>query len=50
MMQDLDLDLELDLEGIGQVRTHYVEVGNLAAPPRRPPWPQRIGGTFTMAG
>ena len=44
MMQDLDL------EGIGQVRTHYVDVGNLAIPPPRPSWPQRIGGTFTMAG
>ncbi len=46
MMQDLDLDLE----GIGQVRTHYVDVGKLAVPPPRPSWPQRIGGTLTMAG
>ena len=46
MMQDLDLDLE----GIGQVRTHYVDVGNLAIPPPRLSWPQRIGGPFTMAG
>ncbi len=43
-------DLDLDLEGIGQVRTHYVDVGDLAVPPPRPSWPQRIGGTFAMVG
>jgi len=38
-------DLDLDLEGIGQVRTHCVEFGDLAVPPPRPSWPQRVGGT-----
>jgi hypothetical protein len=46
VMQDLDLDLE----GIGQVRTHFVDVGELASLPDRPSWPQRIGGTFAMVG
>ena len=43
-------DLDLDLEGIGQVRTHFVDVGDLALPPEPPSWPQRIGGTFAMVG
>lgn len=43
-------DLDLDLEGIGQVRTHFVDVGDLAVPPEQPSWPQRIGGTFAMVG
>jgi hypothetical protein len=43
-------DLELDLEGIGPVRTHYVDVGDLAVPPDRPSWPQRLGGTFAVVG
>jgi hypothetical protein len=42
--------VDLDLEGIGQVRTHFVDVGDLAAPPAPPSWPQRIGGTFAMVG
>ena len=42
--------IDLDLEGIGQVRSHYVDVGDLAAAPDRPTWPQRIGGTFAMVG
>ena len=42
--------LDLDLEGIGQVRTHFVDVGDLAVPPSPPSWPRRIGGTFAMVG
>lgn len=42
--------VELDLEGIGPVTTHYVDVGALAVPPAQPSWPQRIGGTFAMVG
>ena len=42
--------LDLDLEGIGQVRTHFVNVGELAAPPGQPSWSERIGGTFAMVG
>lgn len=42
--------LDLDLEGIGQVRTHFVNVGDLASPPDHPSWPQRIGGTLAMVG
>jgi hypothetical protein len=44
------LDLDLDLEGIGQVRGHFLDVGDLAVPPARPSWPQRVGGTFAMVG
>ena len=43
-------DVDLDLEGIGKVRTHFVDVSELAAPPAAPSWPQRIGGTFAMVG
>ena len=42
--------LDLDLEGIGQVRTHFVNVADLAVPPDYPSWPQRIGGTLAMVG
>lgn len=42
--------VELDLEGIGQVTTHYLDVGGIAVPPTQPTWPQRIGGTFAMVG
>jgi hypothetical protein len=42
--------VDLDLEGIGRVRAHFVDVGELAAPPSRPSWGQRIGGTFAMVG
>ena len=42
--------VDLDLEGIGQVQAHFVNVGDLAAPPPQPSWPQRIGGTFAMVG
>ena len=42
----------LDLEGIGPVGTHYVDVAELApsTPLPEPTWPQRIGGTFAMVG
>jgi Protein of unknown function (DUF2652) len=43
-------DVDLDLEGIGQVRTHFLSVGDLAVPPPQPSWPRRLGGTFSMVG
>ena len=43
-------EIPLDLEGIGQVRSHYVDVRDLAAPLPEPSWPQRIGATFAMVG
>jgi hypothetical protein len=43
-------EIPLDLEGIGQMRSHYVDVGDLAAPLAEPSWPQRIGATFAMVG
>ena len=43
-------EMDLDLEGIGHVRTHFVSVDDLAVPPSHPSWPQRIGGTFAMVG
>lgn len=45
-------DLGLDLEGIGTVRTHYVDIADLPqlAPLPDPSWPQRIGSTFAMVG
>jgi Protein of unknown function (DUF2652) len=46
-------EIELDLEGIGRVQAHFVDVGDLAAPlapPVDPSWPRRIGGTFAMVG
>ena len=42
--------LDLDLEGIGRVRTHFGDLAALAVPPDPPSWPQRIGGTFAMVG
>lgn len=42
-----------DLEGIGPVRTHYVDVTALAAPlppVPDPTWPRRIGNTLGMVG
>jgi hypothetical protein len=42
--------VDLDLEGIGKVRTHFLDVGDLASPPAPPSWPERIGGTFAMVG
>lgn len=46
-------ELELDLEGIGRVRTHFAAVESIAAPLAPVPdpgWPQRIAATFTMVG
>jgi hypothetical protein len=45
-------EVTLDLEGIGPVRTHYVDVADMAPPAavHDPSWPQRIGGTFAMVG
>ena len=45
-------EVALDLEGIGPVRTHFVDVADLAsrAPIPDPSWSQRIGGTFAMVG
>jgi hypothetical protein len=43
-------EIPLELEGIGEVRSHYVDVGDLALPPPDPTWPRRIGATFAMAG
>jgi len=40
----------LDLEGIGNVRSHFADLGDMAAPVNDPTWPQRIGGTFAMVG
>ncbi len=42
----------MDLEGIGPVQTHVVDVADLAppAPLPDPSWAQRIGGTFAMVG
>ena len=42
----------MDLEGIGGVQAHFVDVEDLAppAPAVEPTWPQRIGGTFAMVG
>ena len=46
-------EISQDLEGIGPVRTYFVEVEDLAgplAPVPDPSWPRRIGGTFGMVG
>jgi hypothetical protein len=46
-------EVELDLEGIGAVRSYFVDIGEIAAPLDalpQPSWPQRIGGTFAMVG
>jgi uncharacterized protein DUF2652 len=43
-------EVDLDLEGIGQVRTHFLSVGDLAVPPPPPSWPRRLGGTVSMVG
>src|SRR5918911_4619816 len=39
-----------DLEGIGPVRTYFMDVEDIAAPLQDPSWPRRIGGTFGMVG
>lgn len=43
-------NLDLDLEGIGHVQTHFLDVGDLAVPTEHPSWAQRLGGTLTMVG
>jgi hypothetical protein len=43
-------EIALDLEGIGPVPAHFVDVADLAAPLADPSWPERIGGTFAMVG
>jgi Protein of unknown function (DUF2652) len=43
-------EIPLDLEGIGQVRSHYVDIGDLAVPLADPSWTRRIGATLAMAG
>jgi hypothetical protein len=46
-------EIAQDLEGIGPVRTWFLDVEDIAAPLgplRDPTWPQRIGGTFGMVG
>src|SRR5919107_1815393 len=46
-------EIAQDLEGIGPVRTYFMDVGDLAAPLAPlpdPSWPERIGGTFAMVG
>jgi hypothetical protein len=46
-------EIAQDLEGIGPVRTYYMDVEDIAAPLAPlpdPSWPRRIGGTFGMVG
>src|SRR3954469_8334378 len=43
-------EVPLELEGIGEVTSHYVDVGDLAAPLPDPSWSKRIGATFSMVG
>lgn len=45
-------DLPMELEGIGAVTTHYVDLADLNTlePFPDPSWPQRIGGTLAMVG
>jgi hypothetical protein len=46
-------ELTQDLEGIGPVRTYFMDVGDIAAPLAPlpdPSWPRRIGGTLGMVG
>ena len=46
-------EIAQDLEGIGPVRTYFMDVEDIAAPLGPlpdPSWPQRIGGTFGMVG
>jgi hypothetical protein len=45
--------LAQDLEGIGPVRTYFMDVDDIAAPVAplaQPSWPRRIGGTVGMVG
>src|SRR3954453_1784892 len=41
-------EIPLDLEGIGRVPSHFLDVRDLAAPLSEPSWPQRIGAMFAM--
>jgi Protein of unknown function (DUF2652) len=45
-------DVAMELEGIGEVTAHYVDIADLAElePAPDPSWPQRIGSTFAMVG
>ena len=46
-------ELTQELEGIGSVRTYFMDVGDIAAPLAAlpdPSWPRRIGGTLGMVG
>jgi hypothetical protein len=45
-------EVAMELDGIGPVRTHFVDVQDIAppAPLPEPSWAQRIGGTFAMVG
>ena len=46
-------EIAQDLEGIGPVRTYFMDVGDIAAPVAPladPSWPRRIGGTVGMVG
>ena len=46
-------ELSQDLEGIGPVRTYFLEVQDLAgplAPIPDPSWPRRVGETFSILG
>jgi hypothetical protein len=46
-------ELTQELEGIGSVRTYFMDVGEIAAPLAPlpdPSWPRRIGGTLGMVG
>jgi hypothetical protein len=46
-------ELAQELEGIGPVRTYFMDVGDIAAPLASlpdPSWPRRIGGTLGMVG
>jgi hypothetical protein len=46
-------EIAQDLEGIGPVRTYFMDVEDIAAPlapPRDPSWPRRVGGTLGMVG
>ena len=43
-------EITLDLEGIGEVPAHFVDIQDMAEPLADPSWSARIGGTFAMVG